>query len=140
MLRNFVGNILAITKGLFAGQVVDNRLNPILLAIATAWYRIQSCTLHIPDRIGFFSSSPPRLQVHQAACFIVLVFASCFSVISGGFILFLARLCGQPISLKLCAAMLSMTLAQAVSIWVLMCCDRHRAPGYEWDDWKLRKD
>jgi hypothetical protein len=45
-----------------------------------------------------------------------------------------------PNSIKLSAAMLSMTIAQAVITWFLVCCDRRRAPGYEWGDWKLRKD
>lgn len=140
MVHNPISNILAITKGVFAGEIVNNRLNPIHLAIATTGYRIQSHTLHIPDRIGFFSSGPPRLQVHEAASFIVLVVGACFSVISGGFVVFLLRLCGLPNSSKLGAAMSSTTVAQAVIIWVLVCCDRRRAPGYDWGDWKLRKD
>lgn len=140
MLHNLISNILTIAKGVFAGEIVDNRLNPVHLAIATTGFRIQSRTLHIPHRIGFFSPGPPRLQVHEAASFFVLMFGSCFAIVSGGFIIFLIRLCGLPNSLKGGAVMLSMIIAQAVVIWVIVCCDRRRVPGYDWGDWKLRKD
>lgn len=140
MLHNLIPNILTIAKGVFAGEIVDNRLNPVHLAIATTGFRIQSHTLHIPPRIGFFSPGPPRLQVHEAASFFVLVFGFCFGIVSGGFVVFVIRLCGLPNSLKAGAVMLSMIIAQAVVIWVMVCCDRRRVPGYDWGDWKLRKD
>ena len=139
MPHNLISNILTVVKGVFAGEIIDNRLNPIHLAIAITGFRIQ-CTLHIPHRIGFFSSGPPRLQVHEAASFIVLMFGSCFAIVSGGFVIFLIRLCGLPNSLKGGAVMLSMIIAQAVVTWVIVCCDRRRVPGYDWGDWKLRKD
>ncbi len=140
MLHNLITNILPIAKGVFAGEIVDNRLNPVHVAIATTGFRIQSGTLHIPHRIGFFSSGPPRLQVHEAASFIFLMFGSCVAIVWGGFVIFTIRLCGLPNSLKAGALMLSMVIAQAVVIWIIVCCDRRRVPGYEWEDWKLRKD
>jgi hypothetical protein len=140
MLHNLFSNIIAIIEGVFAGEIINNRLNPLRLAIATTGYRIQSRTLYIPDRIGFFSSGPPRLQVHEATCFIVLVMASCFTIVSGGFLVFLLRLWAMPNLLKLSAAILSWTVAQAVIMWITACYDRRRTPGYDWKDWKLRKD
>ena len=140
MLHNLISNILTIAKGVFAGEIVDSRLNPVHLAIATTGFRIQSRTLHIHHRFGFFSPGPPRLQVYEATSFIVLVFGSCFEIVSGGFVVFVIRLCGLPNSLKAGAVMLSMIIAQAVIVWILVCCDRHRVPGYDWEDWKLRKD
>lgn len=138
MLHDLISNVLAVTKGVFAGQIVNNRLNPLHLAIATTGYRTQSRTLHIPGRIGFFSSGPPRLQVHEATAFIVLVGWTCFSIISSGFVVFVVRLCGLPNSRKVGAVFLSLTVAEAVIIWALVCHDRRRAPGYDWGDWKLR--
>lgn len=140
MLHNFISNILAITKKVFAGEIVSNRLNPIHLAIATTGYRIQSRTLYIPDRIGFFSSGPPRLQVHEAAVFIFLIIGSCLSIVSGGFIVFFVKLYELPNPLKLGAAMLSVIAMQIIIVWVSVCCDRRRVPGYDWGDWKLRND
>ncbi|KAF2498881.1 hypothetical protein BU16DRAFT_308438 [Lophium mytilinum] len=124
--------IIEIAKGVFAGQIVNDHLNPIHLAIATNGYRIQSQTLHIPDRIGFFSSGPPRLQVYQASMFFLLIMGPCYSIISAAFVVFVVR----RNSIKIAAFMLSITVAQTIAIWALVCFDRHRAPGYEWEDWK----
>ena len=90
--------------------------------------------------MGFFSSGPPRLQVYEAATFIIVVIGLCVLIVSSGFVVLLSRLCGLPNSLKLGAALFSMIIAEAVALWVLACCDRRRAPGYEWEDWKLRKE
>ena len=54
MLGKLISNILAIPKEAFAGEIVDNQLNSLHLAVATTGYRIQSRTLQIPDRFGFF--------------------------------------------------------------------------------------
>lgn len=140
MLHDLISNILAVTKGVFAGEIVNNRLNPIRLAIATTGYRIQSRTLHIPDRVGFFSSGPPRLQVHEATCFILVVCWVCFSIISSSLLVFMVRLAGKPNSGKLGAVLSSITIAEVAFFWFVACYDRRRAPGYDWGEWKLRKD
>ena len=134
--------LTAFAKGLLAGQVVDNHLNPLHLAIATTGYHIQSNILHIPNRFGIFSTGHPRLQVHEATAFIVLVFATCFSLLSGFFVVSLFKLLGLPkiLLIRSGAAMLSMTVIHAVCLWILACCGRHRSPGYDWGDWKLRTD
>ncbi len=140
MFHNLITNILTLANGVSAGGIVDNRLNPVHLTIATTGFRIQSQTFHIPPRIGFFSPGPPRLQVHEATSFIFLALASGFAIASGGFVIFVIRLCGLRNSLKVGAVMLVMVIAQVVVIWAMVCCDCRRVPGYEWGDWKVRQD
>lgn len=141
MLHDLINFINAITKGIFAGEIVDGRLNPARLAIATTGYRIQSRTLHIPDRLGLFSSGPPRLQVNEATSFIVLVFFVCFSTIGSGFLVLFIREAGLPGHRKVGALFALMTVFGVVFLWwVTVFHDRHRAPGYEFEDWKLRKE
>src|SRR6478736_9174954 len=53
------------------------------LDLATRWYSIQSETLHIPDRFGFFTprGSPPS-QVFEVESFIrLLVCQSCLALL-----------------------------------------------------------
>ena len=138
MPHNLTGNFLATAKGFLGPEIVDNRLNPVLLATATSGYRIQSHLLHIPDRFGFFLPGPPRLQVYQGAFFAFVVTGTCFSIVLGGFALLLMKLNGRPISPWLVVAMATMTVATVVTIWALACFDRHRAPDYDWGDWKWR--
>ena len=74
MPHDLVHNAVRAIKGFLKPQVVDGRLNPVRLAVATRGYWIQSHVLHIPDRFGWFSPGPPRLQVHQATS---LAFLAC---------------------------------------------------------------
>lgn len=140
MPSNFISDTFETIKGAFAGQIVNNRLNPVHHSIATTGYRIQPTTLHIPDRYGFFSPGPARLQVWEAMSFIYVGFQCCIGIASDILIVFLARLFGLSNSLKAGAVILSVSLVQSAVVWVSVYCDRRRAPGYEWDDWKLRKD
>jgi hypothetical protein len=139
MSRKSIGNIIVTAKAFMAGEIFDNHLNPIHLKIATTVYGIQ-LQLPVPDRLGFFSPGPPRLQVREAASFVGLIIVTCFLILYGGFVLFLLRLLGVPNTLQLGAAMLLMIVAQVVLVWALTCFSRHRTPEYEWADWKLRKD
>ncbi|KAF1813766.1 hypothetical protein P152DRAFT_291656 [Eremomyces bilateralis CBS 781.70] len=53
----------------------------------------------------------------------------------------LYRLAGLPNALKLGAMLYSLAFMNAIWLWAMLCYDKHhRAPGYEWEDWKLRKD
>ena len=140
MFVKLISNILAIPKGVFAGQIVNNQLNPLHLAVTTTGYRIQSRTLRIPDRFGFFSPGPPRLQVHEGLAFIIMVGWICLNLIFNAFLVFLCRLCGLSTCQKLGAAFPLMIVPGAVLFWIGAVYDRRRAPGYEWGDWKLRKD
>ena len=140
MLGNLIINILAVSRELVAGQVVNNQLNPRLLSVATTGYRVQSHTLQIPDRFGVFSSGPPRLQVHQAFDFIVLVTWTCLNLIFATFLVFLGILYGRPTCRNLGAAYVLIMIAEAFFLWFVSLHDRHRVPGYEWKDWKLRMD
>jgi ABC-type glucose/galactose transport system permease subunit len=139
MLPSHIDDILAVGRAWIAGEIVDNRLNPVHLAIATTGYRIQS-HLRIPDRIGFFSSGPQRLQVPQATSFIALVIATCvLAVLNGLFVLFLSIHPFPNTNLgKVRVICASMTVSQAIFMWALTCLDKRRAPGYEWADWKVR--
>lgn len=137
MLHNL---ILATTKEVFAGEIVNGRLNPTRLSNATTAYRIQSRTLRIPNRAGFFSSGPPRLQVHEATCFVLVVCCVSFSHISSGLLSLVLKLQGRPNSVYLLAFIWSFAVVQIFLSWFVVCHDRRRAPGYEWRDWELWKD
>ncbi len=81
MLHNLITNILLIVKKVFAGEIVDNHLNPVHVAIAIIEFRIQSGTLHISHRIDFFSFDLSRLQMHETAFFIFLMFEFCVAIV-----------------------------------------------------------
>ena len=140
MLDALIGKSLAIGKSVYAGQIDKNGLNPFHLAVATEGYRIQSHTLHVPDRMGFFSPGPPRLQVYEASSFFFLVCWVSFSIGFSGFMTFLIKLLGAPNCHKVFAGFLSWVVFGGLLIWFVACHDRHRVPGYEWEDWKLRTD
>lgn len=140
MFGKLISNILAIYKEAFAGQIINNQLNPLHLAIGTTGYRIQSRILQIPDRFGLFSPGPPRQQVHEGLGFIIMVGWICLSLISNGFSVYLTRRYGFPTYQKLGAIFSVTTVPGAFLFWMIIINDRRRAPGYEWEDWKLRKD
>jgi hypothetical protein len=126
---------------LAGGEIIDNRLNPNYLAIATTGYRIQS-SLHIPNRIGFFSPGPPRLQVHQATSFIYMVIVTCVIGSLDGLTVLWMTLRPLPDTdlPKTCVIFVSVLVGLVVFFWVLECCNGRRAPGYEWAGWKERRD
>ena len=140
MFGKFISNSLAIYKEAFAGEIVNNQLNPLHLAIATTGYRIQSCTLQIPDRLGLFSPGPPRLQAHEGFCFIIVVFWYCVVIFNGALMIFSSRGHGLLTCQKLGAIYLISMVPGTLMIWIMAVNDPRRAPGYEWNDWKLRKD
>ena len=74
MPRNLVSNIYAGIKDLLGPSVIDGHLNHVHLALATQCYWTQSRIFCIPDRFGFFSPGPPRLQAEESALFIIVVF------------------------------------------------------------------
>ena len=140
MLGQFISNILTFYREAFAGEIVNDRLNPLHLAIATSGYRIQSRTLQIPDRFGIFSPGPPRLQTHEGLCFIVLVCWFCLYLTTSAFLFFLCRLKGRPTGLKFGAVLSLGLVVELALIWIAAVHNRRRAPGHEWEDWKLRQD
>lgn len=140
MPPKLLSDIMTFTKGLFEGEIVDNQLNPNLLTLATNGYSIQSQTLRIPDRFGLFSPKPPRLQVHQASVFIVFVFGSYLTLMGAAFTVFLMRLCGLPNIKRIAVGQLAISAVLIALLYLLICCSRRRAPGYEWEDWKVHND
>lgn len=140
MFGRLISNILTISQQVYAGQIINGQLNPLHPAIATTGYRIQSRTLQIPDRLGFFSPGSPRLQAHDGWCFIFMLGWICLNLISNAFSVYVCSLYGLPTCQKLGAAY-SLTLVPGVILfWIVAVYGRHRAPGYDWGDWKLRKD
>ena len=136
----FLSSILAILKQALAGQIVNNQLNPLHLNIATTGYRIQSQTLKTPDRFGFFSPGPPRLQVHEGLYFLIMLGWIGLNVIFNAFSVFVCRLAGLSTCQKLGAAYALTMIPGVVLFWIGAVCDRRRAPGYEWGEWKVRTD
>ncbi|KAK1767160.1 hypothetical protein QBC33DRAFT_559284 [Phialemonium atrogriseum] len=140
MSHNLTNNALTAVKGFLDPQISNGRLNPVHLAIATRGYWIQSHVLHIPDRFGFFSSGPPRLQMYQSASFAFLTVGVAFSTVWGALTVLLAKLMGRPIS-RLAGAMGVLQIAVVAVIWAALACfDHRRALDYDWGDWKRRKE
>jgi len=135
-------SILDALAGALSSQVTASKtLNPVHLAIATRGYWIQSQILCIPNRYGFFSPGPPRLQVYQAFLSIALLVMIVLDIFLGALVVLLIALKpnNKPIW-KFVVVMVAYVGSVVAAIWVLECYSKHRAPDYEWDDWKLRKD
>lgn len=139
-LRDLLIGFIIVTKAFFAGEVVDGRPSPPLLALATAGYRIQSQTLQIPDRFGFFSPGPPRLQVSEASLFVATIITTSFFIGLTTLVLLFYKLGGLPHFPSVAAVLYSMIVVQVLATWMIGCCDRRRAPGYTWKDWKEHMD
>ncbi|RYP48775.1 hypothetical protein DL768_005368 [Monosporascus sp. mg162] len=133
-------DVLKAVKGLRSPQIIDNRLNPYRLAVATRAHWIQSHILRIPDRFGFFSPGHLRLQVHQSVGFTYLVIMFgillCADFLIYGAVALLYTLEKRPVP-RLLGPMVALMVAVVASLWVLEGFDRHRAPDYNWGDWKV---
>ncbi|KAI1501062.1 hypothetical protein F5X99DRAFT_211976 [Biscogniauxia marginata] len=132
-------NITSALQDLLGPEVANDRLNPVHLVIGTWGHWIQAHILHIPDRFGFFSPGPPRLQVYQGA------FVVCVALILGPADLFAAWICllwkvsGRPVS-RLVGGFMAIGMVTIAFIWVAGLLSPRRAPDYNWEDWKLRKE
>jgi hypothetical protein len=61
-------------RALLSRHIHNNQPNPVHVSIANKGYDIQFHTLHIPDRLGFFSpASHPDFQVHEVGALIFMV-------------------------------------------------------------------
>jgi hypothetical protein len=142
MSRNLISSMLHSITVAFSPQVtVSNTLNPIHLAIATRGYWIQSRILYIPDRYGFFSPAPPRLQVYQGFLFIALFIMVICSIFCGASVVFLLSL--RPDHKPIWKAVVFMVIlvgGTVAMIWFMECFSKRRAQDYDWGNWKLRKD
>jgi hypothetical protein len=142
MSRNLISSMLHSITVAFSPQVTaSNTLNPIHLAIATRGYWIQSRIFYIPDRYGFFSPGPPRLQVYQGFLFIALFIMVICSIFCGASSVLLASLTPdhKPIW-KAVVFMVILVGGTVAMIWVTECFSKRRARDYDWGDWKQRKD
>jgi hypothetical protein len=140
LISDIFSKSLAAVKGFWAPDVVDNRLNPVHLAVARHGYWIQLHILHIPDRFGFFSSGPPRLQAYEGASFATLVICYGLLIIWGGFSVLLLNIGGFPNTRLMMTVMAVALVTSMVPILGLARFGRRRAPDYDWGDWKLRNE
>jgi len=69
MLRSLARNTYTLIKDFLGPSVIDGQLNPVRLALALRLYWVQSRIFRIPDRFGFTSAGPPRLQVDESFIF-----------------------------------------------------------------------
>lgn len=131
----------AITASLSPQITTSNTLNPIQMALASRGHWIQSHILHIPDRYGFFSPGPPRLQVYQGFLFIPLLIMTICSIFLGACAVFNISLKPdhKPIW-RVVVFMVALVVGTLAILWIMACFDRLRAPDYDWGHWKLRKD
>jgi hypothetical protein len=90
-----VRSLVAIKK-FFGPQRIDGQLNPVHLGVAAHGYWIQSSVLHIPNRFGFFSPGPPRLQVFHGALFAFISFSLSILSVLGAFIILWVGARGEP--------------------------------------------
>ncbi|KAL2022135.1 hypothetical protein VTK56DRAFT_5964 [Thermocarpiscus australiensis] len=104
-------------------------LNPVQLAFAERGYHIQSRVLHMPDRLGWFSQSPPRLQVYEAGRF-AWTALTLVSFASGVIVLIIMRAVDRdPIQDILWYTKMWMTL---LVIFILIARPRVE-PDHDWD-------
>lgn len=108
--------------------------------LATRWYSIQSETLHIPDRIGFFTpGGPPPKQVSEVECFIrILAWQSLFVLLYPIYIL----ISDFGISLR-CLRGLGFLLAVQFAMFCLVWTAAsycHRHDSRDWGTWRYRDD
>ena len=140
MLRNLVSNASTGVKDFFGPSVMDGRLNQPRLALATQCYWIQSRIFHVPDRLGFFASGPPRLQVEESIVFVLVVFIISQMVFYGGIAVFLASLTDDRPVMLLAAPFCLLTMAVVGGFWLHLCLSSRRVPGYAWEDWKVHTE
>jgi len=142
MSRNLTRSILNGIIVAFSPQVIaSNTLNPVHLAIATRGYWIQSRILRIPDRYGFFSPGPPRLQAYQGNLFIPIFIMVVCLIFCGAVISYLLSFKPDHVPIWKALIFLAMPGSGTIAmIWISECFSKHRAQDHDWEDWKLRKD
>lgn len=124
-------------------EVDDNgRINPKLLAIATAGCRVQSY-LGIPDRWGFLPTTNARFQVHQAAGWMLFLTTFACMMLSLQVVLIVLVIdlgLGVARTPGLCVVCLAMDAVVVGGYWVMVIDERRCAVEFGWEDWKLRQD
>ena len=140
ILRNLLNTTLTTTRTFLSSSTINAHPNLLHLTLATRGYTIQSQTLYIPNRLGFFSPGPPRLQVRQAWLFGMMAFATAFII--GYSVLAVLLMCvwgvERDVFRKVVLGLVVVTVAQVVAVWGMVCCDLRRVEGYVWRDRKVR--
>jgi hypothetical protein len=140
---NDLHNQQTINMPLNAAKSGYSPLHPFYYAVdvGTRGYWIQSHILRIPDRYGFFSPSPPRLQRHEAITFIVFFLVTMFSSFYWTLLLIGLQKIPDHLPLwRLALAIAVLMVCMWAAVWAMNCFDHRRAPGYKWEDSKLRKE
>ncbi|KAI0010056.1 hypothetical protein F4779DRAFT_327188 [Xylariaceae sp. FL0662B] len=128
-------NIISTFQYLVGPEVINNRLNPVHLAIGTWGYWIQAHILHIPDRFGFFSPGPPPpLQTWQGALFVQAAVRLVPANLIAASTCVLWKVNGLPIS-RIAGGFLAIDALTIAFIWALTLFDSRRAPDYDWGEW-----
>ncbi|TQN68037.1 Extracellular metalloprotease [Colletotrichum shisoi] len=122
----------------FAPQVIDNRLNPVHLAIGIRCYQIQTEVLGIPEQYGLFSSGPPRLQVLQGSTIPTLYLSIAFPVVV--LVVAMLFLRNENTNMWPLMSLIACAIIIYVLLWYMFCVDPRRAPDYEWNDWQPHRD
>ena len=104
----------------YGPQSVHNVLNPVLLAVGSRGYLIQSRTLHIPDRYGYFSPGSPRLQVSQAFHLAFWTLILGIPLILELFNLLMSRIITTPVRRSI-MRIYSMLFSVLAFTWVFRC-------------------
>ncbi|KAI6082889.1 hypothetical protein F4821DRAFT_263469 [Hypoxylon rubiginosum] len=115
----------------------SDHLNPARLAIGTHGYNVQAHVLHIPDYIGFFSPSPPRLQTRQGSKFLeIIVQHTMVTLFLYAPVLLFLRCWGRRHVARWARMFVGQIVFAVLADWVWACCDKRRDPGYVWGDWE----
>lgn len=111
-------------------------MNPHNIAVAASGYRIQSQTLHIPDRYGFFSSGPSRAQAIEGSLVVFLTIVLSLANFMGVLIVLLMKIENNPNANKMLITFCPLASVVPIGLaWVMTCRDRQHEGGL-----KLRKE
>ncbi|KAI1781465.1 hypothetical protein F4818DRAFT_436655 [Hypoxylon cercidicola] len=131
--------ILGAIDMLLEPSEVKKSLNPAHLALGARGYEIQSRLLRIPDRYGFFSPGPPRLQVHEGCLFFINFLLICYlSIASAVIVWVMSRLHVPWISFFVVVSVVVQFMLIFFT-WAVHCADRNDYRDCEWGGVKQSK-
>lgn len=102
-----------------AGPVLDGQINPYHISFATKGFRIQHEIFKIPARYGVFSSSPPRLQAHEAQRVLMFLLVTMLHISTCAWLVW--SCCNRPGANVIGASVLmaGWVITQALLLWAL---------------------
>lgn len=117
-------------------------LDQEMLALAIYCFRVQSETLRVQERWGFFSSGHPRLQVHEAVFFAFFA----WTMLSTGFLQVLLFLLiayadrADADLFQLFALFFWLDIGVVAIFWLCAVYGVRRKADYRWFDWNIRQE